>query len=137
MIRNLAEQDIIKYVTDTILRNGYGEVNLLEYLKIADEEFIEDVLDSNYFEFVKKSKGIYEIKEQEIPEDKRQEVIDYINQCIQERGFDEFNRLEIDTWKRFDLNQVSIIKIIWHMGYPCEIRLPIKMLIVNDQVSST
>lgn len=62
MIQDTIENDILDYVNNSILCDEYGEMDLSEYLIMVDEKFIDEVLECNGFKFIKKGKGIYEIK---------------------------------------------------------------------------
>lgn len=133
MLDDIFKKDIMEEVTYGIFRDGYGEMDLSHYLEVINEEFIDNVLKHYKFDFVKKGKGTYEIKEEIILEDDKKEVIEYVNQCIQERGFDQCDELEIDIFGKFDLNPVSIAKIVWDMGYNGGPLFPCKTLIANKE----
>lgn len=109
--------DIIDDLVDTISYWGYGKYELSQFLKVVGEDNIEQALEMAHFKFHKIDKGTYKIEKEEIPDHIRDQVIKYVEECIQIKGFNEEGECMIDAIGKFELNPVSIIQIIRDMGY--------------------
>lgn len=125
--------DIIEDLVDDMSDYGYGEYDLSSWLKIVDEKDIEEALKLAHFKFKKKRKGVYDIKEEEIPEDVRKQVTNYIKECIKSKGFDEEGEIRVKLFGKFPVNPISIMQIIRDMGYIGVMEGMLGTFIVRDQ----
>lgn len=123
--------DVVKFVHNYIIDHGYGIVDFTPYFNDMTDDIIEKALNLSKYHYIKLRSGVYMLNLEIFSEEVKQQVIDYVNKCIEERRFDEEGNLEINTGSLFDLNPSSIIKIIEDMGYECSIGPDFGRYIIN------
>ena len=111
--------DVVKFITNYISDFGYGIIDLPLYLRVIPDEVIEDAMNEAKYNYIKLRSGSYMLNLEIFSEEFKQKVIDLVNKCIKENGFNEKGYLQIEIDKCFDLNPASIIHIIQEMGYEC------------------